>query len=51
MSSLIVNFDKSELMPVGNVHNAKQLAKILRCKIGDKVLSQGLVKAWPMASA
>ncbi|KAF5476686.1 hypothetical protein F2P56_003400 [Juglans regia] len=34
-SDLKVNFDKSELVPVGNVSNTRQIASILGCKVAS----------------
>lgn len=35
VSSLKVNFNKSELVPVGHVSNSKHLATILGCKVSS----------------
>ncbi|KAF5466388.1 hypothetical protein F2P56_016314 [Juglans regia] len=35
MSSLKVNFDKSEMVPVGKVNNISQLASTLGCKVSS----------------
>ena len=34
MTGLKVNVLKSEIVPIGEVHNAQALAKILGCRIG-----------------
>ena len=33
-SSLKINLEKSELIPIGDVHNMEEFAKVLGCKVG-----------------
>ena len=33
-SGLKINLEKSELIPIGDVHNMEEFAKVLGCKVG-----------------
>ena len=35
ISSLKINLDKSELIPVGEVSSAEELARVVECKVGS----------------